>query len=112
MQPNEFCDGCGGLLASDRVGIALSSGAVVLDAFGGGWPPALCGFLGGGGADGAAGDGVRGEEEGCGASFVQNRLKAFGEGLGEERFVGPAGDEVVDEAAVERCIEGALVEAG
>ena len=38
--------------------------------------------------------------------------QAFGEGLGEEWFVGPSGDEVYGEAVADGFHEGAAIEAG
>ena len=70
---------------------------------------------GGGGHDGSAGDGVGGEEDGDAAAgycagFGPDGPEFFGEGLGEERVFGPAGDEV-DLHAFGGGHDGAAVEA-
>ena len=112
-------NGEGGLLALDWVGVGLLGGAVVLDAVGGDWAAGLLLRLGRGNAghDGAAGNGVGGEEDGdagarYGAGFCPGWPHAFGEGLREEGFVGPAGDEVYGEAVADGGHEGAAIEAG
>ncbi len=47
-----------------------------------------------------------------GAGFGPGWPEALGEGLREERFVGPAGDEVYGEAVADGGHEGAAIEAG
>ncbi len=121
-------DAGGGLFALDGVGVGYGGCAVVLDAVSGGrlwgtsfgcWGnPGLQRRETGGtrscaaaGEDGAAGDGVGGEEDGDvgarnGAGFGPDGPELFGECEGEEGFVGPAGDKVEGEGLAGGVLEG------
>jgi len=95
-----------GLFALNGIGVGSGGGAVVLDAVGWRWAVG-CALLTLH-ENGAAGNGVCGEEygnvdlfarvlAGLGASFGPDGPELLREGFGEERFGGPAGDEVVGE---------------